>query len=272
MIRVLLVDDEPLALDRLKAAIRPIEGIAAIATAGDGPEALEAIATGAFDLLVLDIQMPGCSGMDVARHVAAMPAPPDIVFVTAFDRFAPQAFEVEAVDYLLKPVSFDRLRLAIERVKRRRASRDAEGRAAELDLVVRALREEARAGAAPQGAAYEGGIWIPCRGGAVRVPVETIDWIEAARDYVLINTPTRSYILRATMTEVAGWLDPARFLRIHRSHIVKRAAVVSIDRPGKGVLRLVLSDGACLQVGPSYQTAVVEALGIESVTRTFTGA
>lgn len=270
MIRVLLVDDEPLALDRLKAATRSIEGIASVATARDGTEALEAIAANAFDLLVLDIQMPGCTGMEVAQSLAKSENPPDIVFVTAFDRFATQAFEVEAVDYLLKPVSFDRLRLAIERVKRRRAQRDAQGRADELDLVVRALREEAQAGSAlvaAEGPAYENGLWIPGRGGATRVPVDTIDWIEAARDYVLINTPTKSHILRATMVELAQVLDPRHFLRIHRSYIVKRSAVTSIERPGKGALRLILSDGANLQVGPSYQGAVIAALSIESVTR-----
>lgn len=270
MIRVLLVDDEPLALDRLKAATRSIEGIASVATAQDGPEALEAIATNTFDLLVLDIQMPGCTGMEVARRVATSANPPDIVFVTAFDRFATQAFEVEAVDYLLKPVSFDRLRLAMERVKRRRALRDAQGRADELDLVVKALREEAHADIAlarSEGPAYEDGLWVPRRGGAVRVPVDTIVWIEAARDYILLNTPTKSHILRATMTEIAQLLDPAKFVRIHRSYIVKRSAVASIERPGKGALRLILSDGANLQVGPSYQSTVIATLGIESVTR-----
>ncbi|MET0240987.1 MAG: LytTR family DNA-binding domain-containing protein [Sphingobium sp.] len=267
--RILVVDDEPLALDRLRAAILPIEGIERVDTARDGDEALERIAEMRPDLVILDVQMPGQSGIDVARVLAASDDPPDIIFVTAFDRYATEAFEVEAVDYLLKPVSFDRLRLAIQRARRRGALRDAQGRAAELDMVVRALRADARAPLVEQAAGtrpvYENGIWVPCKRGAIRVAVESIDWIEAARDYVLLNTPVKSHIMRATMNEIEAMLDPALLLRIHRSYIVRLGAVVRVERPGKGALRLLLSDGANLQVGPSYHGTVLEALQIGAV-------
>lgn len=259
--RVLLVDDEPLALGRLKVAFEGVPDTQVVGTAADGEAAAARIAELAPDLVILDIQMPGLSGMDLAQALAGSPGRPEIVFVTAFNRFAIEAFEVEAADYLLKPVSFDRLRLAVERVRRRRRLLDADGRVAELTAVVSALRDDADTGPAA-GAAYEEGIWVPGRKGAVRVPVDTIDRIEAARDYVLLNTSLKSYILRATMNELERRIDPRVMVRIHRSHMVRIAAVVAVERPGKGNLRVIMSDGANLQVGPNYQQQVSEALAL----------
>lgn len=260
MMRVLLVDDEPLALERLRVAMASIPDTEIVGTAADGIEACEKIVALQPDLAILDIQMPGLSGMEVAQSLNGA-ARPEVVFVTAFNRFAVEAFGVEATDYLLKPVSFDRLRVAIERVRRRRALLEADSRAAELSTVVSALREDADQAASPGSApAYDEGIWVPGRQGAVRVPVDTIDRIEAARDYVLLNTPIKSYILRAKMTELERRLDPRLMVRIHRSHIVRIDTVVGIERPGKGMLRLLLNDGASLQVGPNYQEQVTRAL------------
>lgn len=128
MMRVLLVDDEPLALDRLKVGFDAIEDVEVAGTASDGVEAVEKIRALAPDLIILDIQMPGRSGMEIARALRPEECRPEVIFVTAFDRFATDAFEVEAADYLLKPVAFDRLRLGVERARRRRALREAEGR------------------------------------------------------------------------------------------------------------------------------------------------
>lgn len=253
--RVLLVDDEPLALDRLKVGFGAIEGVEVAGTASDGIEAAEQIRALKPDLVILDIQMPGRSGMEIARALRPGEHRPEIIFVTAFERFAADAFEVEAADYLLKPVAFDRLRLGVERARRRRALRDAEGRVAELE----AMRAEARP-APVEEIPYDQGIWVPGRQGAVLVPVTTIDWIEAARDYVLLNTSLKSHILRARMNDIEKRLDPAVMLRIHRSHIVRIGAVVGVERPGKGALRVVLSDGAVLQVGPNYQASVETTL------------
>ena len=258
MMRVLLVDDEPLAIERMRVALATIPTVEVIGTAADGIEAGEKIAALKPELVFLDVQMPGLSGMELAQSLAQASNRPEIVFITAFNRFAIEAFEVEAVDYLLKPVSFDRLRIAIERVRRRRELLDANGRLAELGAVVAALREDE--GEAEREPAYDNGIWVPCRQGSVRVPVDSIDRIEAARDYVLLNTPIKSYILRAKMTELERRLDPRVMVRVHRSHMVRIGAVTGIERPGKGSLRLVLSDGANLQVGPNYQDQVVRAL------------
>lgn len=260
MMRILLVDDEPLALERLAVAIEAIPETQIVGMAADGIEAAEMIAALQPDLAILDIQMPGLSGMEVAQSLDDGADRPDIVFVTAFNRFAIEAFGVEATDYLLKPVSFDRLQIAIERVRRRRALIGADRRAADLAETVAALREESPEEPVPGD--YADGIWVPGRQGSVRVPVATIDRIEAARDYSLLNTPTKSYILRAKMNDLEQRLDPRLMIRIHRSHIVRLDAVVGTERPGKGVLRLLMNDGASLQVGPNYQEQVVAALGL----------
>jgi len=261
MIRILLVDDEPLALERLRVAIATIPDTEIVGTARDGVEAINLIHGLRPDLVLLDIQMPGLSGMEVAHELATAARRPEIVFVSAFNRFAIEAFAVEAVDYLLKPVGFDRLRLTIDRVRRRLVERDAESRATALDRVVSALRDAEPVGEGRS--VYDSGIWVPGRQGAVLVGIDTIDWIEAARDYVLLNTATKSHLLRARMNDLEKSLDPRLMVRIHRSHIVRIGAVVGIERPGKGSLRLVLADGANLQVGPSYQAAVSRALRLE---------
>lgn len=260
MMRILLVDDEPLALERLSFALRAIPDVEIVGTASDGFQAREKIAALKPDLAILDIQMPGLSGIDLAQALADTARPPEIMFVTAFNRFALDAFNVEAVDYLLKPVSFDRLRIGIERVRRRLSMLDAEGRAAELETIVIDLRADGEP--QPVRGAYDSGIWVPGRQGSVRVPIDSIDRIEAARDYVLLNTPYKSYIMRAKMNEIEQRIDPSVIIRVHRSHMVRIAAVTEVERPGKGMLRLLLNDGTRLQVGPNYQDQVVRSLGL----------
>lgn len=244
-LRTLLVDDEPLALERLRVFFRDIDGAEVVGTARDGREAAEAIERLKPDLALLDIQMPEQNGLRVA---ATLPAEerPEIIFVTAFEQYAPDAFEVEAADYLLKPVRFDRLWQAVERAKRRKQLRDLAGRA--------------EAGAAPGPGAHEDGLWVPTRSGAVFVPVETIDWIEAQRDYVMLHTATRSHILRISMRALEERLDPAQLMRVHRSAFARPANVVEVQRLGRTISALVLKDGAIVQVGPNYSRKVAERL------------
>jgi len=274
MIRILLVDDELLALKRLKVALEDIPETAVIGEARDGDEALALVEQLRPDLILLDISMPGRDGIAAARMLAAREKHPDVIFITAFDQFAVDAFALEAVDYLLKPVDFERLEQAIARAKRRRDERAAQDRVTELGEVVTALRSQARAPAlrpipAPEPIAADeldaqgsGAFWVPVNGSLVRVSADLIEWVEAARDYVLLRTSTRSYILRATMTEIEKQLGSANFLRIHRSLIVRRDLVDRVERTGRGALRLVLRDGARLGVGPSYVEAVTSSLNI----------
>jgi DNA-binding LytR/AlgR family response regulator len=243
-LRTLLVDDEPLALERLTVFFRDIAGAEVVGTARDGREAAEAIERLKPDLALLDIQMPEQNGLRVA---ATLPPEdrPEIIFVTAFEQYAPDAFEVEAADYLLKPVRFDRLWQAVERAKRRKQMRELAGRAG---------------AAAPGPDPREDGLWVPTRAGAVFVPVESIDWIEAQRDYVMLHTATRSHILRISMRALEERLDPAQLMRVHRSAFARPANVVEVQRLGRTISALVLRDGAIVQVGPNYSKVVAERL------------
>ncbi len=252
MLRTLLVDDEPLALDRLQVFFRDIAGAEVIGTARDGREAAEKIAALKPDLAILDIQMPEQNGLRVAATLGGGEDRPEIVFVTAFEQYAPDAFEVEAADYLLKPVRFDRLWQAVERARRRKYLRAMAGRAEALG--------QAEAPESP----HDDGIWVPTRSGAVFVPIETIDWIEAQRDYVMLHTATRSHIVRMSMRALEEKLDPDQLVRVHRSAFARPGNVVEVQRMGKTINALVLRDGAIVQVGPNYSKAVSERLKLAS--------
>jgi two-component system, LytTR family, response regulator len=245
--RLLLVDDEPAALERLTALLGQVTDVEIVGVARNGREAAEAVQALRPDLVLLDIQMPERSGLAVA---SALPAEdrPEIVFVTAFELYAADAFEVEAADYLLKPVRFDRLRQAVERARRRRVMRAAVARAEE-------------AAGAPMEEDLDG-FWVQVRTGYVRVPLSEIEWIEAAKDYVLLHTATRSHIHRATMTALERKLNPSELMRVHRSAFVRPARVREIQRLGKGLIALVLEDGVNVAVGPSYVNAVSERLAV----------
>jgi two-component system, LytTR family, response regulator len=250
--RVLLVDDETLALDRLRTFFGDIEGVEVVGQAQDGDEALEAIQRLTPDLVILDVQMPGRNGLRAAADIDIEPRP-EIVFVTAHEHYAPDAFDVDAADYLLKPVRFDRLRQAVERARRRRAVREQASRADQLADEVAALKS---GGARAQD---DAGFWVPERDGQRRVALETIDWIEAARDYVLLHTSLRSHLLRTTMSALEEKLAGSALLRVHRSAFVRPDKVVEVRRANRS-LTLVLADGANVQVGPSYVDTVRGAL------------
>ncbi|MDQ8755742.1 LytTR family DNA-binding domain-containing protein [Sphingosinicella sp. LHD-64] len=252
--RILLVDDEPLALARLRAFFDDIEGVEVVGEASDGNEALAQISALTPDLVVMDIQMPGRTGLRAAAEMDVEPRP-ELIFVTAHEHYAPDAFEVDAADYLLKPVRFDRLRQAVDRARRRRAIRSDAARAATLEAEVEKLRESA-------GPLGEDGFWVPERHGQRRVPIETIDWIEAARDYVLLHTSLRSHLLRITMSALEERLKGSPLVRAHRSAFVRPDKVTEVRRAGRS-LSLILADGAEVQVGPSYTEAIKDALGLD---------
>lgn len=243
-LHVLLVDDEPLALRRLETLFGDIDDVEVVGTAATGDEAEAQIAKLRPDLVMLDISMPGKSGIRVAADLAADPRP-EIIFVTAFEQYAPDAFEVDAADYLLKPVRFDRLRQAVERARRRRTMRDAADRLAGAPVEA---RDEA--------------IWVQVASGNLRLPIAQIEWIEAARDYVLFHTSTRSYIHRISMAALEQLLGPEQLMRVHRSTFIRPALVNGVQRLGKGLIALEMQDGAVVQVGPSYVKAVLDRLGL----------
>jgi DNA-binding LytR/AlgR family response regulator len=253
--RVLLVDDEDLALDRLATFFADIEGVEVVGKAKDGDQALTAIGSLRPDLVLFDIQMPGRTGLRAAADIDVEPRP-EVIFVTAHEHYAPDAFEVDAADYLLKPVRFDRLRQAVERARRRRTLREQAERAGKLEEQVASLRGGGAAGL------EDGGFWIPERHGQRRVPLEAIDWIEAARDYVLLHTDVRSHLLRITMSALEEKLAGSALIRVHRSAFVRPDKVTEVKRANRS-MSLVLTDGATVQVGPSYMDIVKTALSLD---------
>lgn len=247
--RILLVDDEPLALERLETLIAEIADVEVVGRASDGDEAAEMIEALRPDLALLDIQMPNRDGMSLARALKGQPET-EVVFVTAYDHFAVAAFDVDAIDYLLKPVEPARLRLAIDRARRRRLAGGRDEPAFEVEEP-------------PPAEPYATTFWVRRPRGLVRVEIDTVAWIEAARDYVLLHTFNRSHMYRSTMDALARRLDPALMLRVSRSAFVRRAAVVRVQRRGRGALALELSDGAEVAVGNTYTHAVRRELDLK---------
>ena len=255
VLRVALVDDEPPALRRLVLAVEKAPNAVVAGQARNGEEALDLIRAGGIDVVLVDIRMPGLSGLDLVRAVDPHNAPV-FIFVTAFSRFAADAFELAAVDYLLKPVEFERLHEALDRARRTLQSRAARSRIAELEEVVAALRTS-EAEAPERGFAEE--IWVPDRGDRLRLPVSLIDWVEAERDYVRIHSRGRSFLVRKPIRRLQAELDPVDFLRVHRGALVRRDRIVRLARRPGGPCTVVLQSGAEIPVA-RRQTAVVRRL------------
>lgn len=251
--RVLIADDEPLALTRLQALLADIVGVEVVGRAGDGEEAAALILKLRPDLALLDIRMPKQSGLALAKALLEEPQV-EVVFVTAYDHFAAQAFEVDAVDYLLKPVEPARLATAIARARRRRDTGLEPTTAAELHN--------------PAGS-YDDAFWVPGQSGLIRIDASVIEWIEAARDYALLHTSTRSHIVRTTMAALQRKLDPVSMVRVSRSAFVRRAAIAEVSRQGAGGAVVVLRDGTAIRVGATYGRTALELQSELAVRRGF---
>lgn len=235
-LRTLIVDDEPLAIERLQVLCAGIASVALVGTASDGAAALRLVEALAPDLLILDIAMPGIDGLDVARTLEAAGNRTTVIYVTAFDQYAVAAFDVAAVDYLLKPVSPERLARAIERVREHRA-------------------------AAPALSGWASEFWVPHRGDMVRLAVEDIDLIEAERDYMRLHIGARSYLLHQTIAALEARLNPEQFIRIHRSTIVRRDRIARLKHDAPGGWCVETMGDARLRIGRSYVKAVRAMVG-----------
>lgn len=251
-LRALIVDDEPLAQRRLRLALEEIADVEVVGVAADGDEAVCEIERLLPELVFLDVQMPGRNGVAIARALRSRPSV-QVIFVSAFAEFAPVAFELDAVDYLLKPIRFDRVRSAVERARRRL---DLARTAVRLDELERQI-EEGRQG-------YDSEIWVSQRDGHMRVAVDAILRIEAAKDYALIHTASRTHIQRTTMAALERRLDPGKIMRVHRSSFIRLSSVRQVQWSGRNLLRLHAEDGAIVEVGASYSRSVVLALGLET--------
>jgi len=241
MVKVMVVDDEPLAVERLQLLLARCEGVSLVGTANDGEGALRIAEAVTPDLVLLDIAMPGMDGIDVARALSDSDIDPAIVFVTAFDNFAVAAFDVAAIDYLMKPVDPARLERALERV---RAHLAGGGRAS--GMPVSAHVEE---------------FWVPDHSGLVRISASDIHRVTAERDYMRLHVGARSWLIHRTIGKLEEDLDPALFLRVHRSVILRRDTITSLYRDEAGHWTARLSDGGEQRIGRSYVDAVKRFAG-----------
>lgn len=256
-LRVIAIDDEPLALRRLEWCLQEMPGIALVGRTADPQQGLEMIRTLGPDVVLLDVDMPDLSGFELIDALGEGPLP-QIVFVTAFDHFAVKAFAVSVVDYLLKPVERSRLLEALERARVRRELRDAQARVQELREIIENLRTERRGGA-PQ-RKYETELWIREGDARVRVPVEMIERLEADGDYVKLHVGQRVRLMRARLGDLAERLDPAQFVRIHRSEIVRHDLIAAIRRQDSGRTFAVLAGGREVPVSRRYVTRITQTL------------
>ncbi|MGH7554067.1 MAG: LytR/AlgR family response regulator transcription factor, partial [Longimicrobiales bacterium] len=215
---------------------------------GDGDDALDAIRELEPDVVFLDIQMPGRDGFGVLEDLS-VDHPPQIVFVTAYDQFALQAFEAHALDYLLKPFDEERFRRTLDRVRnqmRGQRRRDLDSRLTEL---LADIRQRSR---------FLDRLVVRWAGRIVILRVDDIDWIEAAANYVKLHIGPRVYLLRETMNQLEEKLDPARFMRIHRSTIVRIDRIRELEPIFQGDYLVILQDGARLTSSRSYREKLQE--------------
>jgi two-component system, LytTR family, response regulator len=257
--RVIAIDDEPLALRRLEWCLEDMPGIALVGKTGDPQHGLEMIRTLSPDVVLLDVEMPELTGFELIESLGSISdvGLPEIVFVTAFDHFAVKAFGISAVDYLLKPVERSRLHEALERARVRRELRDAQARVQELREIIESLRTDRRSSTQKK---YESELWIREGDARVRVPVQMIERLEADGDYVRLHVGQRVRLMRARLGDLADRLDPAQFVRIHRSEIVRHDLIAAIRRHDSGRTFAVLAGGREVPVSRRYVARIAETL------------
>ena len=252
-LRAMIVDDEKPARRRVRELLEKQPAIASVKECVNGAEAVQQIRAWQPDLLFLDIQMPGLDGFGVINEVGATHLPAT-VFVTAYDQFALRAFEVSALDYLLKPFSDERFERSLSRVLSfvRTQQRD------ELNQRVLMLLEQVQTA---QTAAPLDCLIVKQAGRVLFVRVEEIDWLEAAGVYVQIHTADKTWLHRISLSELEAKLDPRQFLRIHRSTIVNRQRVKELQPHSHGDYLVVLHDGTELKLSRGYRAKVEASLG-----------
>jgi two-component system LytT family response regulator len=275
-LRILIVDDEPLARQRVEDLLRHESGVEIVGTADSGPAAVEAIRSRRPDLVFLDVQMPGQTGLDVVREVGA-DAMPATIFVTAYDRHALEAFELAAVDYLVKPFDDERFEQAFRRARRLVELSEVSRLRAQLLAVLQGggdaaatapgASEPAPPAPAPAARAapeYLERIAVEMRGKVRVVPVAEIDYIVASGPYAELYVGDRRYLIREAMQTLEERLDPERFLRIHRSVIVRLDLVETLLRGAGGDYEVQLKGGVRLRVSRSRREELERRLGVTS--------
>ncbi|MFB6273356.1 MAG: LytR/AlgR family response regulator transcription factor [Salinibacter sp.] len=267
-LRALVVDDEPLARERLHELLREVPDVSVVGEAKDGPEAVEAIRDTDPDLVFLDVQMPGMNGIDVIEEIGT-DAMPETIFVTAYDQYAIKAFDLAAVDYLLKPFDDERFERALARAREQIESREGD---ALSDRLLRLLRERdpsllEEEEADPREESYLERIAVQGQGKARIVSVEELTHITADGSYAEIHTRDDTYVIRERMKTLAARLAPDEFVRVHRSAIVRLDEIELILRGGGGDYAVRLKDGTRVSVSRGRVDELQDRLGVDVLQR-----
>ena len=242
MIRVAIADDEVLARQKLRQLLRDEQDVEIVGECATASETISLVRAASPDLLFLDIRMPDMDGFDVLGALSNEPPAslPQIIFTTAYDQYAVRAFEFNAVDYLLKPFTQDRLSDSVGRVRARLADDDLGGNTRDADA----------------SSAYKSRIVFKSRGRILFLPVEDIRWIGAEENYVRISTASESHLLRETMARLETTLDPELFLRVHRSAIVNLRYVKEVKSDNEGESVVILTSGEKIAMSRGYRTKI----------------
>jgi len=252
-LRTVIVDDERLARDLLGLLLAEHNDIEVVAKCQNGREAISYLQSKPVDLLFLDVQMPKIDGFDVVQQVGLQHLPPT-VFVTAYHQHAVKAFDVHAVDYLTKPVDAERLARALGRVREKVAAKAALLTQEQLTAVLNGLRS------VPAGSSvYASRFLVKDADKEVFLPVDTIDWIEAAAYYSCLHANGRRYMLRETIADLSEKLDPRKFVRIHRSAVVNLDRIREMYREGQAESSVVLMNGQRIRMSKAGRQKLVEA-------------
>ena len=253
-LRTLLVDDEPLALEYLSALLDQHAGVEVIGTCRNGREALKRLRQGEVDLVFLDIQMPGMTGLEVVSQLQSDQMPL-LVFATAYDQYALEAFDLNAVDYLLKPFDPERVEKCLGRVLERWSAKSMTGDKAAAMAAIRRLNGTESSLDSESLSRDLGKLPIKDSGQTQLVDFENIEWIDAAGDYMCVHAEGQTHILRSTMKELEQRL-PGYFVRIHRSTIVNLNKVRTVEALPKGESLLHLGDEVTLKVSRNFRAGI----------------
>lgn len=252
-LRTVIVDDEPLARQKLQRWLSPDTDVEIVGECGNGYEAIEVLTSHAVDLLFLDIQMPEMDGFGVLDNLDVKHRPL-VVFVTAYDRYAIEAFKRHALDYLLKPYDHDRFRIALDRAKEHLRQQHAQTYNARISDLLRSLEHQ-------QTTHLEHfAIKLPDR--VLLLDADDVDWIEAAGNYVVLHVGTKRHLMRESMSRLDQQLDPQRFVRIHRSTIVNVKRIQEFYPASHGDYNVILKDGQQLFLSRHYRKKLRDGLKI----------
>jgi len=261
-LKTIIVDDEPLAINYLRSMLADFEAIDVVAECRNGREAVLAASQINPELMFLDIQMPGMNGFEVIKALQS-DVMPMVIFVTAFDQYAVDAFDLHAVDYVLKPLDPERVARAVQRAVDRLNDNQVESYKTPLIGAIGAIADRASAVTVGEVSAHEpasesikGKLLVRDSGVVKVIPFDDIDWVDAAGDYMCVHALGETHIIRITLGELMEKLDDKLFIRIHRSTIVNVQRVVSITPLPKGGSLLELSAGETLKVSRNYRESI----------------